>query len=79
MITITAGTIPRIQDVARIREEDTDWNRWLDGRPYEPFNPWKYFEFRIFRDYSGGITSQWMSHGSGLVNFYMDATFRIRW
>ena len=59
-------------DVAAIREEDTDWNRWLLGKPYVPFDPWKYFEFRIFREYSGGITSQWMSHGSGLVHFYTD-------
>lgn len=61
-------------DVAAIREEDTDWKRWLLGKPYVPFDPWKYFEFRIFRDYSGGITSQWMSHGSGLVHFYTDTT-----
>jgi predicted dehydrogenase len=57
-------------DVAAIREADTDWKRWLLGKPYEPFDPWKYFEFRIFRDYSGGITSQWMSHAVGLVHFY---------
>jgi len=64
--------VPNDPDVAAIREEDTDWNRWLLGRPYVPFDPWKYFEFRIFRDYSGGITSQWMSHGAGLVHFYTD-------
>jgi len=63
---------PDDPDVAMIREEDTDWNRWLLGKPYVPFDPWKYFEFRIFREYSGGITSQWMSHGAGLVHFYMD-------
>jgi predicted dehydrogenase len=61
-------------DVAAIREEDTDWNRWLLDKPYVPFDPWKYFEFRIFREYSGGITSQWMSHGSSLVSFYTGAT-----
>ncbi len=64
--------VPADPDVAAIREKDTDWNRWLLGKPYVPFDPWKYFEFRIFRDYSGGITSQWMSHGSGLVHFYTD-------
>lgn len=63
---------PNDPDVAAIREEDTDWKRWLLGKPYVPFDPWKYFEFRIFRDYSGGITSQWMSHGAGLVHFYTD-------
>lgn len=61
---------PKDPDVAAIKEEDTDWNRWLLGKPYEPFDPWKYFEFRIFREYSGGITSQWMSHAIGLVHFY---------
>jgi predicted dehydrogenase len=65
---------PKDSDVAAIREEDTDWERWLLGRPYRPFNPWMYFEFRIFRDFSGGITSQWMSHGIGLVHFYTDTT-----
>ena len=63
---------PEDPDVASIREQDTDWNRWLLGKPYEPFDPWKYFEFRIFKNYSGGITSQWMSHGIGLVHFYTD-------
>lgn len=63
---------PLDPDVASIREEDTDWKRWLLGKPYCPFDPWKYFEFRIFREYSGGISSQWMSHGSGLVHFYTD-------
>jgi predicted dehydrogenase len=63
---------PKDPDVAAIREEDTDWNRWLLGKPFVPFDPWKYFEFRIFREYSGGITSQWMSHAAGLVHFYTD-------
>jgi predicted dehydrogenase len=63
---------PNDPDVEAIREADTDWKRWLLGKPYVQFDPWKYFEFRIFRDYSGGITSQWMSHGAGLVHFYTD-------
>lgn len=65
---------PMDPDVAAIRAEDTDWKRWLLGKPYCPFDPWKYFEFRIFREYSGGITSQWMSHASGLVHFYTDTS-----
>ncbi len=65
---------PDDPDVAAIREKDTDWNRWLLGKPYRPFNPWMYFEFRIFRDFSGGITSQWMSHAINLAQFYTGAT-----
>ena len=63
---------PNNPNVAAMHEEDTDWKRWLLGKPYVPFDPWKYCEFRIFRDYSGGITSQWMSHAIGLAHFYTD-------
>lgn len=64
--------VPEDADVAAIREEDTDWNQWLLDKPYRPFDARAYFEFRIFRDFSGGITSQWMSHGIGLVHFFTD-------
>jgi predicted dehydrogenase len=63
---------PKDPNVLEIREEDTDWKRWLMGRPDRPFNPRMYFEFRIFKDFSGGITDQWYSHGSGLAHFYLD-------
>jgi predicted dehydrogenase len=63
---------PRDAEITAIREQDTDWNRWLLGRPHRPFDPQVYFEFRIFKDFSGGITDQWYSHGSGLVHFYLD-------
>ena len=64
--------VPRSEEIAAIREEDTDWKRWLLGRAPRPFNPRMYFEFRLFKDFSGGITDQWYSHGSGLAHFYLD-------
>jgi predicted dehydrogenase len=64
--------VPKDENVATIRERDTDWKRWLLGRPDRPFDPRAYFEFRIFKDFSGGITDQWYSHGSGLAHFYLD-------
>ena len=64
--------VPKDENVAAIRELDTDWKRWLLGRPSRPFDPRVYFEFRIFKDFSGGITDQWYSHGSGLAHFYLD-------
>jgi predicted dehydrogenase len=63
---------PDDPDVKALKEADTDWKRWLLGKPFVPFDPWKYFEFRIFKEFSGGITSQWMSHAIGLVHFYTD-------
>src|SRR4029077_19557395 len=64
--------VPKDENVAAIRERDTDWKRWLLGRADRPFDPRIYFEFRIFKDFSGGITDQWYSHGSGLAHFYLD-------
>jgi predicted dehydrogenase len=64
--------VPKDENIAAIREQDTDWNRWLLGRAARPFDPRAYFEFRIFKDFSGGITDQWYSHGSGLAHFYLD-------
>jgi predicted dehydrogenase len=64
--------VPKEADIAAIRLEDTDWDRWLLGRKPRPFDPRAYFEFRIFKDFSGGITDQWYSHGSGLAHFYLD-------
>ena len=64
--------VPNDERIAAIREADTDWNRWLLGRTPRPFDPRVYFEFRIFKDFSGGITDQWYSHGAGLAHFYLD-------
>lgn len=64
--------VPKDENIAAIREQDTDWNRWLLGRAPRPFDPRVYFEFRIFKDFSGGITDQWYSHGAGLAHFYLD-------
>lgn len=64
--------VPNDADIAALKEQDTDWKRWLMGRRPRPFDPRVYFEFRIYKDFSGGITDQWYSHGSGLAHFYLD-------
>jgi predicted dehydrogenase len=64
--------VPKSESIAALREEDTDWERWLMGRPARPFDPVVYFEFRLFQAFSGGITDQWYSHGAGLAHFFLD-------
>jgi predicted dehydrogenase len=56
--------------VKELREEDTDWKRWLLDRPYQPFDPCVYLEFRLYRNFSSGIFDQWMSHASDLVHLW---------
>jgi predicted dehydrogenase len=55
-----------------IREQDTDWRKWLLSKPYRPFDPNVYCEFRLYKEFSGGIPDQWMTHAIDLVNWYMN-------
>jgi predicted dehydrogenase len=48
--------------IAKLRAEDTDWNRWRLQRSKESFNARHYFEFRLFWPYSTGMFDQWMVH-----------------
>ncbi len=62
-------------EVKEIREEDTNWKKWLMNKPYRPFDPRAYFEFRLYRDFSSGIPDQWMSHGIDLVHYLLEDHF----
>jgi predicted dehydrogenase len=59
---------PRV--VSQLRESDTDWKRFLAGRPPEPFDARKYVEFRLFWPYSSGIPDQWMVHRIDTVQWF---------
>lgn len=56
--------------VGGLREEQVDWKRYLMNNPYEPFDPRKYVEFRLFWPYSSGIPDQWMVHQIDTVHWF---------
>src|SRR5246127_5085459 len=56
--------------VPLLKEQDTDWKRYLLNRPYEPFDARKYLEFRLFWPYSSGLPGQWMSHQIDTVHWF---------
>lgn len=56
--------------VPLLKEEDTDWKRFLLNRPYEPFDARKYLEFRLFWPYSSGIPDQWLVHQIDTVHWF---------
>jgi predicted dehydrogenase len=56
--------------VASIREQDTDWKRFLINRPFEAWDPRKYLEYRLFWPYSSGMPGQWMSHQIDTVHWF---------
>ena len=66
----------RGRDVTKlVREEDTDWRKFLLNKPYRPFDPKVYCEFRLYREFSSGIPDQWMSHAIDLVHWFMKDNF----
>jgi predicted dehydrogenase len=56
--------------VPQLKEEDTDWKRFLMNRPADKFDPRKYLEFRLFWPYSSGLPGQWMSHQIDTVHWF---------
>jgi predicted dehydrogenase len=54
----------------KLKEEDTDWKRFLLNRPYENFDARKYLEYRLFWPYSSGLPGQWMSHQIDTVHWF---------
>ncbi len=56
--------------VAQLKEEDTDWKRFLLNRPADTYDPRKYLEYRLFWPYSSGLPGQWMSHQIDTVHWF---------
>jgi predicted dehydrogenase len=56
--------------VPLLKEQDTDWKRYLLNCPYEPFDARKYLEFRLFWPYSSGIPDQWLVHQIDTVHWF---------
>src|SRR6266566_9563621 len=64
------GRWRRPELVAAIKEQDTDWKRFLCNLPYEPWDARKYLEYRLFWPYSSGIPDQWMVHQIDTVHWF---------
>ncbi len=64
------GRWRRPQLVASIREEDTDWARYVMGKTQDAWDPRKYIEYRLFWPYSSGIPGQWMCHQLDTVHWF---------
>ena len=56
--------------LSQLKEEDTDWKRFLMNRPNDSFDVRKYLEYRLFWPYSSGLPGQWMSHQIDTVHWF---------
>jgi len=54
--------------------QNTDWNKFLGTAPKHDWDPQRYFQWRLYWDYSGGISTDLLVHQTDIVNFMLDKT-----
>src|SRR5438270_8831658 len=54
--------------------ENTDWKRFLGSAPQRDWSPERYFQWRLYWDYSGGISTDLLVHQTDIVNFMLSKT-----
>src|SRR5579863_4685780 len=54
--------------------QNTDWNKFLGTAPQRDWDPHRYFQLRLYWDYSGGISTDLLVHQTDIVNFMLDKT-----
>jgi predicted dehydrogenase len=59
---------------AEANPQNTDWNRFLGTAPKHDWDPHRYFQWRLYWDYSGGISTDLLVHQTDIVNFMLDKT-----
>jgi len=59
---------------AEANPENTDWNRFLGTAPKRAWDPHRYFQWRLYWDYSGGISTDLLVHQTDIVNFMLNKT-----
>ncbi len=55
-------------------ESNTDWDKFLGPAPKRAFNLQRYYQWRLYWDYSGGISTDLLVHQTDIVNFVLDKT-----
>lgn len=53
---------PKSDDGQAKPGENLDWDAWLGPAPKRPYEPGRFFAFRSFWDYSGGIGTDFLPH-----------------
>jgi predicted dehydrogenase len=54
--------------------QNTDWAKFLGTAPKRPWDEHRYFQWRLYWDYSGGISTDLLVHQTDIVNFMLDKT-----
>ena len=49
--------------------QNSDWNKFLGSAPKHDWDPHRYFQWRLYWDYSGGIATDLLVHQTDITNF----------
>ena len=52
-------------------ESNSDWNKFLGSAPKRPFDKHRYYQWRNYWDYSGGISTDLLVHQTDISNFVL--------
>jgi predicted dehydrogenase len=55
-------------------EQNTDWTRFLGPAPRRGFDKQRYYQWRLYWDYSGGISTDLLVHQTDITNFVLGKT-----
>jgi predicted dehydrogenase len=53
---------------------NTDWDRFLEGTTKRPFDKQRFYQWRLYWDYSGGISTDLLVHQTDITNFVCGKT-----
>ncbi len=55
-------------------EQNTDWQKFLGAAPKRAFHKGRYYQWRLYWDYSGGISTDLLVHQTDITNFVCGKT-----
>lgn len=53
---------------------NTDWERFLEGAPKRAFDKQRFYQWRLYWDYSGGISTDLLVHQTDITNYVCGKT-----
>ena len=59
---------------AEANPQNTDWKKFLGNAPKHDWDPHRYFQWRLYWDYSGGISTDLLVHQTDIINFMLEKT-----
>ena len=71
-LTWNRNTARSRRPLPEIDPASVDWKRFLGSAPDQPFDPYRFRQWRWFWDFGGGILTDLMTHHVDIANWFLD-------